>query len=371
MKSYKYETVIRYITDNYIDNGNFVLGKLPSEPELAKEMKISRYPVNQAYNILVEQGKLTKISGLGTFIRGQEPKDYLFKTTSLKSTGLICETGSLAPAMQEGIHDELLQNSIAMTNIITGNPKSDESTLARVRELKLQSVFFIPRLYFGEGENPAVKFVRQLEGLGVLPIIIERPLKGYNGLQVLVDNAGGSAMAVDWMINDGRREIAYIGKDDYVVGRERYNGYLNALRNEGIEPDDSLVALDSSNGKFQFIWEKFVEKSMDRIMERHPDCKSFVAFSVDIAYFIYSYLKKHGKFNDQVRIAAYESFSHYDHDFRKCYICLERPLYNIGKEAAALAAGHLSGKSSERYVVKKIPPEMHFYKNDNYLTNLY
>ena len=368
MKRYKYENVIEYITGKYIDNPELTAGKLPSEPELAKEMRISRYPVNQAYNILVEQGKLTKISGLGTFVRGQEPKDYLFKRAVPRSAGLICETGNLAPQLQVGLHDELLEHSITLTNILTGN--FQESTLARIRELKPQCMFIIPRLFFETGENPVLKFINQVAGLGILPIVIERPLKGYNGIQVLVDNAGGSAMAVEWMLNDGRKKIAYIGKDDYIVGRERFNGYLNALRNNGIEPEQSLISLDHSNGQFQDIWEEFVEDSMDRIMKNHPDCRSFAVFSVEIAYRIYQYLKKHGQFSTETKIAGYDSLTHFNEEFRDCYICLERPLYKVGREAGALMAEFILEHRLDKYVMKRILPEMHFSKKNNFLSTL-
>ena len=370
MKSYKYETVIKYITDNYINNSQLSDGKIPSEPELAREMKISRYPVNQAYNILVEQGKLTKISGLGSFIRGREPKDYLNKRSSIKRAGLICETGSLVPQIQAGLHDGLLIQGITLTNILTGEGYSEESILARIKELELQCVFVIPRLFFGEEENPAIKFVQKIAGCGVLPIILERPLTGYNGVQVLVDNAGGTSMAVEWMLNENRNEIAYIGKDDYVVGRERYNGYINALRNHGIEPDESLICLDRSDGEFQYHFEDFTEESMERIMTKHPDCKSFIAFSFEIAYRIYLYLKKHGKFSADTKIAGYESLLHFNDEFRKCYICLERPLYKIGKESGLLMADFMDSNEKERYLVKRILPEMHFYRKDSLINSL-
>jgi GntR family transcriptional regulator, arabinose operon transcriptional repressor len=370
MKRYKYETVIEYITDKYIDNPALIVGKLPSEPELAKEMKISRYPVNQAYNILVEQGKLTKISGVGTFVSGQEPKNYLFKRTVNRSAGLICGTGCLAPQLQAGLHDELLQHGITLTNILTDEPYSEENTLARVRELKLQCIFVISRLFFGTGENPTIKFIKKVAGLGVLPIVIERPLKGYNGIQVLVDNAGGTAMAAEWLLNDGHKKIAYIGKDDYVVGHERFNGYLNTLRNNGIEPDKSLISLDRSNGQFEHVWEKFVEDSMDKMMKQHSDCRSFVAFSVEIAYRIYLYLKKHGQFFADTKIAGYESLPHFNDEFRDCYICLERPLYKIGREAGALMSEFISENKQDKYVIKRILPEMHFCKKSNFINTL-
>ena len=370
MKRYKYETVIDYISDNYINNPLPIDGKLPSEPELAKEMRISRYPVNQAYNILVEQGKLTKISGLGTFVRGQEPKDYLFKRTVIRSAGLICETGQLAPQLQAGLHDELLEHNITMTNILTGDGYSEAHTLARIRELKPQCLFIIPRLFFGDGENPVLKFISKVAGLGILPIVIERPLKTFNGVQVLVDNAGGTAMAVEWMSNNGYKEIAYIGKDDYIVGHERFNGYLNALRNNCIEPEQSLISLDRSNGHFEDSWEAFVENSMDKIMKKHPACRGFAAFSVEIAYRIYLYLKKHGYFSEDTKIAGYDSFMHFDDEFRDCYICLERPFYKIGREAGALMAEFVLEHRQDNYVMKRILPEIHFCKENSFVNTL-
>jgi DNA-binding LacI/PurR family transcriptional regulator len=370
MRRYKYEKVIDYIRDNYIDNPDYTDGKLPSEPELAKEMKVSRFPVNQAYNILLEKGDISKVSGLGTFIRGFEPKDYAFKRASLKKAGFLCETDKLSPQLQAGLHDELLLHGITLTNIISSDVYSESNILSRIKELDLQCLFVVPRLHFGTGENSALGFVNKLAGQGVMPIIVERYLKGFKGMQVLVDNAGGTAMATEWLLNDGREKIAYIGKDDYVVGQERYRGYCNALRDNDLEPDESLIALDRSNGQFQNVWESFVESGMDRIMKAHPDCKSFVTFGFELAFRVYQYLKRHGLFTEDVKIAGYDNFPHFNDEFRECYICLERSLYQIGRDAGALMAEYISSAEQNKYVVKRILPEMHFSKKDFFINAL-
>ncbi|HZU69919.1 MAG TPA: LacI family DNA-binding transcriptional regulator [Ktedonobacteraceae bacterium] len=57
-----------------------------------------------------------------------------------------------------------------------------------------------------------------------------------------VDNSGGAYTMVRHLIGLGHRRIAHIlGPADYLVSHDRYNGYRQALLEEGIEPDPELV----------------------------------------------------------------------------------------------------------------------------------
>jgi LacI family transcriptional regulator len=55
-----------------------------------------------------------------------------------------------------------------------------------------------------------------------------------------IDNRGGGYTAVRHLIRLGHRRIGHI-RGPYACSEERYQGYLDALREAGIEPDPSLV----------------------------------------------------------------------------------------------------------------------------------
>jgi signal transduction histidine kinase/DNA-binding LacI/PurR family transcriptional regulator/DNA-binding NarL/FixJ family response regulator len=58
---------------------------------------------------------------------------------------------------------------------------------------------------------------------------------------LVADNFGDTRALVNHLINHGHRRIGYIDHGDYTWGRERYQGYLEALRERGIALDSSLV----------------------------------------------------------------------------------------------------------------------------------
>jgi DNA-binding LacI/PurR family transcriptional regulator len=69
---------------------------------------------------------------------------------------------------------------------------------------------------------PAVLIARSVEGAGV-PV--------FRG-----DDAYGTSLSTNHLISLGHRRIAMIGGNDQTsTGRDRYQGYLNAMRNAGLE----------------------------------------------------------------------------------------------------------------------------------------
>ncbi len=59
---------------------------------------------------------------------------------------------------------------------------------------------------------------------------------------VVLDNAKGSEMGVEYLLSKGKKRIAFLqGQDNLQLYRDRYQGYINALKKHGIEIDDSLI----------------------------------------------------------------------------------------------------------------------------------
>ncbi len=66
-----------------------------------------------------------------------------------------------------------------------------------------------------------------------------------------VDNAFATRLAVKHLLSLGHRRIAFLSGRIRTVSRiDRLNGYLSALRENGIEPDDDLIWHGMTNGSF-------------------------------------------------------------------------------------------------------------------------
>lgn len=80
---------------------------------------------------------------------------------------------------------------------------------------------------------------------GLVVVAVDRPVDGVDVDTVVVDNRTGSRTAVARLVAAGHRRVAMLGWDPRVwTVRERHAGYLGALADAGITPDDDLVLLD-------------------------------------------------------------------------------------------------------------------------------
>jgi LacI family transcriptional regulator len=75
-------------------------------------------------------------------------------------------------------------------------------------------------------------------------VFIDRKPVGVAADAVLLDNQGGARGAVEHLIGQGHRRIAYIGGDPSVTtGAKRLAGYKQALKQAGLPADPALIRL--------------------------------------------------------------------------------------------------------------------------------
>jgi len=73
-------------------------------------------------------------------------------------------------------------------------------------------------------------------------VLVNRLLKGFEERCVNIDNVGGMELAVNELIANGRRNIAYVNSSMKILDADyRCQGYLRALRRAGIDADPALA----------------------------------------------------------------------------------------------------------------------------------
>ena len=79
---------------------------------------------------------------------------------------------------------------------------------------------------------------------GMAVVTIDRPAHGIEADAVLADNAGGIDQAVDHLVRQGHRRIAYLGDDERIfTARERVMAFRSAMRRHRLDVDEDLVHL--------------------------------------------------------------------------------------------------------------------------------
>jgi LacI family transcriptional regulator len=92
------------------------------------------------------------------------------------------------------------------------------------------------------------KLVEFIDNLGIPIVLVDYELPRKRISSVLIDNRNGARLAVSHLIECGRRKIAFIGGDlKHPSIAERFTAYEEALIENGITPDESLIITEEKN----------------------------------------------------------------------------------------------------------------------------
>ena len=73
-------------------------------------------------------------------------------------------------------------------------------------------------------------------------VFFDRIVPGITADSVIIDDRKASFDATNHLVQNGRKRIAHFGgPQNLLIGRERKEGYLDALRSAGIAPDPNLI----------------------------------------------------------------------------------------------------------------------------------
>jgi diguanylate cyclase (GGDEF)-like protein len=93
-----------------------------------------------------------------------------------------------------------------------------------------------------------LRYLNAARASGKPVVMVSHVEPGFECPTLLPDNAPGIREAVTHLIAHGHRDIGFAGYTKQRDVRERYEGYLQALRDHGIEPDPRLF-VDSGNNQ--------------------------------------------------------------------------------------------------------------------------
>ena len=113
-----------------------------------------------------------------------------------------------------------------------------------VKEKKLRGIIFLGGLI--------THSTQKLEKIGIPFVLSTIPVSdasSANYSSVSVDDVAESARIVDYLIKKGHKKIAFMGASgsDTSIGKLRYDGYIKALSDNRIKPDDKLIWHSAEN----------------------------------------------------------------------------------------------------------------------------
>ena len=176
----------------------------------------------------------------------------------------------------------------------------------------------------------------QLLESGVPLVFYDRICTGVNADRVVVDDYQGAYNAVTHLIETGCKRIAFYGSPMTLeISKNRHNGYVDALKRHGIEPDDTLMRFCDNRSDAEIITPELLER------EDRPD--AFFAVNDDTAIGIMYAAKRMGfKVPDDISICGFTNG-------QRAIACdpmlttVEQRGKRVGEEAAGILIGHVEG----------------------------
>lgn len=127
-----------------------------------------------------------------------------------------------------------------------------------------------------------------LKKLNIPVVIVGQYLKGYSC--IYHDDYNAAKDIIKILIGKGRKKIGYIGvnPNDESAGKARYQGYIEALKENAIEADHELMKIA------KFSLDDGYSKAKD-LIDNNPDIDSLFCATDNIAIGAMQYLKECGK----------------------------------------------------------------------------
>lgn len=174
-------------------------------------------------------------------------------------------------------------------------------------------------------------------------VFFDRICTGMNTCRVVVDDYMGAFSAVEYLIKTGCRHIAYYGSSmNLEISKNRYNGWHDALRKHGIDPDSCVKRFCDNREHAERITPEVLN------MEDRPD--AFFAVNDDTAIGIMYTAKHMGlRIPEDISVCGFTNG-------QRAIVCdpMLTTVEQNGKEVGRQAASILIGKAEGRIPLDKI-----------------
>ncbi len=213
-----------------IVTGEWPVGsRLPTEAELATELRVSRVTIRQALGAAVEAGLVVRVAGKGTYVARP--------TNGLRSQGFV---GHVVPHLSHTFNVQMLLGvestlKAAGFQLVFCNSEGDLATeerlLAGLETEGMAGCIIQP--VFGEQSD---RLIRNWGEKGYPVVMLDRYLPDVDVDLVASDHFGGGYAVVKHLIDQGYTNILYLAREPIGLSSimERLHAYQAALDDAGL-----------------------------------------------------------------------------------------------------------------------------------------
>ncbi|TDU39796.1 LacI family transcriptional regulator [Gelidibacter sediminis] len=281
--------------------------KKVSLSDISKELGVSKTLVSFVMNGRAKEKRINDEVAKKVLAKAKElgyKADYLaraMRTGKSQTIGLVMAdiSNPFFSKLARSIENEIAKFGY---NVIFGSSDEDHIKSGKLIEVfkdkKVDGLIICPTV----GDKNHIKKLNKEKYPYVL---VDRYFKEIPSNNVMVDNYGGSFEIVDNQIKSGRKKIAFINFNVELINMmDRFHGYLEALKVNGYELDNTLV----KNVSFKDI-EKETYEAMEELLNVNPKIDSIYFANNRLAFLGIKYLIENN-INDlkKLQLSSFDGF---------------------------------------------------------------
>jgi len=223
-----------------------------------------------------------------------------------------------------GVEDVVYANNFAVFVCNFAQDKSKEKLyLDMLRSESIDGLVVAP---FNEDDSEVKNLL--LRGLPV--VCVDRGLSNVDVDLIVVDNYKGAYEAVERLIKNGHKRIAYIGGLYSIpTSRQRKEGYVNALRDYGIDDDEDLIKFGDSKHE---SGKRLAAELLDL---PHPPTALFTGNNLITLGALETIHSKELRIPEDIAIVGFDDM-YWSISLNPPLTAISQPGYEIGRRAASM-----------------------------------
>lgn len=298
--------------------------KIPSEMELTEQYDVSRHTIRQALSKLVVEGYLRTIQGSGNYVSD----DYL--KNSSHTIGIVTSylSNYIFPSIIRGIEKELnAYNYSLMIASTQNNVENEQEILENMLERDLAGLIVEPTK--SNLINSNINYYLDIVHKDMPILMLHARYEELDIPYIAMDDFEAGKMATQHLIDLSHKKIAIITKTDDLQGKNRFKGYIAALKNEKMTYQKNHVILYDTERKKELP--AFIHKMLSD--ENPPN--AVVCYNDEVAMILIEEIKKIGlKVPEDIAIVSHDDSFLSSSVSGMNLTSIEHPKERMGKEAA-------------------------------------
>ncbi|NLM86028.1 MAG: LacI family transcriptional regulator [Clostridiales bacterium] len=142
--------------------------------------------------------------------------------------------GEFFTTLSQAIH-RLCQQSGYMLNIFVGNQNTSEEIHSRILASGVAGAIVF-------NETLAPQSIQRITAHGIPLVFIDREYKALNASSITIDNVAGASLAVNYLIRQGHRKIAYLHGNLSFDNAQRFSAYQDIMKKNRLPiPEEWLL----------------------------------------------------------------------------------------------------------------------------------